>query len=93
VGVFVGFVFFVSIAVLSTTVGKMGKAPSALGNAMIFVGLFYIFSMLLIPSYLKTQSTTFVPVAIQAADLVTPYFFILGLVLLGFVGRRMGVSL
>ena len=93
VGVFVGFVFFVTIAVLSTTVGKMGKAPSALGTAMIFVGLFYIVSVLLIPAYLKTQSIPFSPVAIQAADLLTPYFFILGLVALGFVGKRMGVSL
>jgi len=93
VGVVVGFVFFVSIAVLSTTVGNMGKTPSSLGNAMIFVGLFYIFSILLIPAYLKAQSTPFVPVAVQAADLVTPYLFILGLVALGFVGRRMGVFL
>jgi predicted transporter len=93
VGVVVGLIFFASIAVLSTTVGKMGKAPSALGNAMIFVGLFYILSMLLIPAYLKTQSTPFAPVTIPASDLFTSYFFILGLVVLGFVGRRMGVFL
>jgi predicted transporter len=93
VGVVVGLIFFASIAVLSTTVGKMGKAPSTLGNAMIFVGLFYLLSILLIPAYLKTQSTPFVPVTIPASDLFTSYFFILGLVVLGFVGRRMGVSL
>jgi len=91
VGVFVGFVFFVTIAVLSTTVGKMGKAPSALGTAMIFVGLFYIFSVLLIPAYLKAASTPFVPIPIPASDLIPSYLFILGLVGLGFVGRRMGV--
>lgn len=93
VGAMVGFVFFTSIAVLSTTFGRMGKAPSALGNAMIFVGLFYILSMLLIPAYLKTQSIPFVPVAIPASDLFTSYVFILSLVALGFVGRRMGVFL
>lgn len=91
VGVFVGLVFFVTIAVLSTTVGKMGKTPSALGNAMIFVGLFYLLSILLIPAYLKAASTPFVPIAIPASDLITSYIFILGLVGLGFVGRRMGV--
>ncbi len=93
VGVVVGFIFFASIAILSTTVGKVGTSPSALGNVMIFVGLFYILSMLLIPAYLKTQSTPFAPVTIPASDLFTSYFFILGLVALGFVGRRMGVSL
>jgi predicted transporter len=93
VGVLVGLIFFASIAVLSTTVGKMGKAPSTLGNAMIFVGLFYLLSILLIPAYLKTQSTPFVPVTIPASDLFISYFFILGLVILGFVGRRMGVFL
>jgi predicted transporter len=93
VGAVVGLIFFVSIAILSTTVGKVGKAPSALGNVMIFVGLFYILSMLLIPAYLKTQSIPFVPVTIPASDLFTSYFFILGLVVLGFVGRRMGVFL
>lgn len=93
VGAIVGLIFFISIAVLSTTVGKMGKAPSALGNVMIFVGLFYILSMLLIPAYLKTQSTPFAPITIPASDLFTSYLFILGLVVLGFVGRRIGVFL
>lgn len=88
-----GLIFFISIAVLSTTVGKVGKAPSAMGNAMIFVGLFYILSMLLIPAYLNTQSTPFAPITIPASDLFTSYLFILGLVVLGFVGRRMGVYL
>jgi predicted transporter len=93
VGAIVGLIFFASIAILSTTVSKVGKAPSALGNAMIFVGLFYILSMLLIPAYLKTQSTPFAPITIPASDLFSSYFFIFGLVVLGFVGRRMGVSL
>jgi len=93
VGAVVGLIFFISIAALSTTVGKVGKAPSTLGNVMIFVGLFYILSMLLIPAYLKTQSTPFTPITIPASDLVTSYFFILSLVVLGFVGRRVGVSL
>ena len=93
VGAGVGFVFFASIAALSPAIGKMGKAPSALGNAMIFVGLFYILSILLIPAYLKTQSIPFVPISIPASDLLPSYFVILGLVVLGFVGSRMGVRL
>ena len=93
VGAGVGFIFFASIAALSPAIGKMGKAPSALGNAMIFVGLFYILSILLIPAYLDAQSTPFVPISIPASDLLPSYLLILGLVVLGFVGGRMGVRL
>jgi len=91
VGSFVGLVFFVSIAVFSSTVGRARRAPSALGNAMIFVGLFYILSILLIPAYLKTQATPFAPITVPASDLFTSYFFILGLVGGGDGYRRMGV--
>lgn len=93
VGAVVGLIFFASIAALSPAIGKMGKAPSALGNAMIFVGLFYILSILLIPAYLDAQATPFVPISIPASDLLPSYFLILGLVAIGFVGRRMGVRL
>jgi predicted transporter len=93
VGAIVGLIFFASIAALSPAIGKMGKAPSALGNAMIFVGLFYILSILLIPAYLDAQSTPFVPISIPASDLLPSYLLILGLVVLGFVGGRMGVRL
>lgn len=93
VGAVVGLIFFASIAALSPAIGRMGRAPSALGNAMIFVGLFYILSILLIPAYLKSQATPFVPISIPASDLLPSYLLILGLVALGFVGRRMGVRL
>ena len=91
VGAVVGLIFFISIAILSATFRRVGRAPSALGNAMIFVGLFYLLSILLIPAYLKAASTPFVPIPIPASDLIPSYLFILGLVGLGFVGRRMGV--
>ena len=93
VGAIVGLIFFASIAALSPAIGKTGKAPSALGNAMIFVGLFYILSILLIPAYLKSQATPFVPITIPASDLLPSYLLILGLVASGFVGGRMGVRL
>ena len=93
VGAAVGFIFFATIAILSPAIGKAGRAPSALGNAMIFVGLFYILSILLIPAYLDAQSTPFAPVTIPTSDLLPSYIFILSLVVLGFIGRRKGVSL
>ena len=93
VGAGVGLVFFATIATLSPAIGRMGRAPSALGNAMIFVGLFYILSILLIPAYLKSQATPFVPITIPTSEILPSYLLILGLIALGFVGSRMGVRL
>jgi len=91
VGLAVGLIFFLSVNLLSNLVGHVKKAPSALGSAMIFIGLFYILSILLIPAYLKSTSTPFAPVVIPSSDLIVSYLFILALVALGFSSRRMGV--
>ncbi len=93
VGALVGLIFFVTIAVLSTTMGQVGKTPSTMGNVMIFVGLFYILSMLIIPAYLNAQATIFVPATVPASDLIVSYLIIAALIVSGFVGRRMGVTL
>ncbi|MHC1631228.1 MAG: DUF2162 domain-containing protein [Methanotrichaceae archaeon] len=92
IGAAVGLIFFIAITVFSTTVGRIGRAPATLGNVMIFVGLFYILSILVIPAYLKSQTIPFVSEAMPASDLVTSYLFILSLVALGFVSSRWGVS-
>ncbi len=93
VGALVGMVFFVTIVTLSTCMGWVGKTPSTMGNVMIFVGLFYILSILIIPAYLKTQATIFVPATVPSSDLIVSYLIIAALVVSGFVGRRVGVTL
>jgi len=93
VGALVGLVFFVTIAALSTSMGRVGKTPSTMGNVMIFVGLFYILSILIIPAYLNAQATIFVPATVPSSDLIVSYLIIAALIVSGFVGRRMGVTL
>jgi len=91
IGAFVGLIFFVTIIIFSTVIGRIGKAPATLGNSMIFFGLFYLLSILIIPAYLKSQSTPFVPVTIPLSDLFTSYSFILALIVLGYACRKMEV--
>jgi predicted transporter len=92
IGALVGLIFFMSITAFSSTLGRFSQTPSALGNAMIFLGLFYILSILLIPAYLNSQKISFVSINLPVADMACSYLMILLLVALGFLGRKWGVS-
>jgi len=59
---------------------------------MIFLGIFYILSILLIPAYLNSQKITFLSISPPLADTGLSYLMILSLMALGFLGRRWGVS-
>jgi predicted transporter len=58
---------------------------------MIFLGLFYILSILLIPAYINCQRISFLPPGSSAAEIIPSYLIILSLMALGFLGRRWGV--
>jgi len=61
---------------------------------MIFIGLFYILSVLVIPAYLQIpKSSSQIAILIPAADLINSSLFMISLILLGFVSRRLGVIL
>jgi predicted transporter len=90
IGVLVGIIFFLSIAIFSSALGRIKSAPSVMGNAMIFLGLFYILSMLLIPAYLDSQKVSFVPMNLPVTDMAYSYLFILSIVALGFLARKRG---
>ena len=45
--------------IFSSSLGRIKGTPSSLGSAMIFLGLFYILSILLIPAYLNSQKISF----------------------------------
>jgi len=92
IGALVGLLFFLCIAVFSTALGRVKGTPSSLGNAMIFLGIFYILSILLIPAYLNSQKITFLSISPPLADTGLSYLMILSLMALGFLGRRWGVS-
>jgi len=89
-GALVGMLFFVSIAAFSTILGRMQGSPSTLGNAMIFLGLFYILSILLIPAYIESQKISFLLAGSQMTETVPSYLLILSIMAMGFLGRRWG---
>jgi len=91
IGALVGILFFFCIAVFSTALGRIKGTPSYLGNAMIFLGIFYILSILLIPAYLNSQKISFLSESPQLADMGISYMMIFTLMAMGFLGRRWGV--
>jgi predicted transporter len=91
IGLLVGFLFFFSIAAFSTALRRIKADPSSLGKAMIFLGLFYILSILLIPAYINCQRISFLPPGSSAGEIISSYLMILSLMALGFLGRRWGV--
>ena len=92
IGALVGLIFFFCIAAFSTVLGRIKGTPSSLGNVMIFLGIFYILSILLIPAYLNSQKIAFLSISPPLAEIGLSYLMILSLVTLGFLGRRWGIS-
>jgi len=92
IGALVGLLFFISIAAFSTILGRMQGSPSTLGNAMIFLGLFYILSILLIPAYIESQKISFLIAGSQLTGMIPSYLLIVSMVAMGFLGRRWGVG-
>ena len=91
IGLLVGFLFFFSIAAFSTALRRIKADPSSLGRSMVFLGLFYILSILLIPAYINCQRISFLPPGSSAGEIISSYLMILSLMALGFLGRRWGV--
>ena len=90
IGALVGLLFFISIVVFSTMLGRMEGTPSTLGNAMIFLGLFYILSILLIPAYIDCQRISFIAASASLMDIIPSYLLIISLMAMGFLARRRG---
>ena len=91
IGALVGAAFFSFITAFSSVLRRLNAKPSALGNAMIFLGLFYILSIILIPAYIGCLKTSFLSTSIPASELIPPYLSILTIMGLGFMSRRWGV--
>ena len=83
IGLMVGVTFFIGICGVSFGLQRFKKTPATLGNAMIFMGLFFLLSMILIPAYLQAK-TVESPVflinvkEIAATFIVMSVFFIIG---------------
>jgi len=97
-GLAVGIVFFFAIMGMSEALLRRSLAPSVLGNAMIFMGFSYMLSMLMILTSLGILTdpgtgTALTASEIPGADTVYVYVLLMGMVVLGFIGNKMGVSL
>ncbi|ETA66903.1 putative transporter [Methanolobus tindarius DSM 2278] len=80
VGLLVGLVFFISVVSSAYLFRKMGKKPDTLGNIMVFLGLFYMLSILLIPSFIKMQSMNITPVSSESVGIIP--FLVFGIFIL-----------
>ena len=86
VGLLVGTVFFLSILGVSLFIRKSGlkKNPSSLGGVMVFFGLFYLLSILLIPAYLPVSKMN-ITMDFPVGDVIPGFLFSVTMVLIGFI--------
>lgn len=91
IGTSVGFIFFITIIITSLLSKKFKKSPVNLGNIMIFIGSFYLVSVLLIPAYIQANDVQIAPLSISMPldNLVLFTLFILFLFFVGFLTHRM----
>jgi predicted transporter len=83
VGVLVGCVFFIAVVSSAYLFRKMGKTPDTLGNIMLFLGIFYLASVLLVPAYMQTQSMELASVSGDEVGIM-PFFIFAIIILAGF---------
>jgi predicted transporter len=91
VGTLVGIVFFISAVSSAYLFRKMGKKPDTLGSIMLFLGIFYMLGVLLIPAYIKTQSMNLQSTSYESVGLL-PFLVVAVFILAGYyMGKRRSV--
>ncbi|CCJ35143.1 putative transporter [Methanoculleus bourgensis MS2] len=87
-GAIVGGIFFAGIAGggagtnwIATKTGT--KNPSTLGNIMLFLGLFYLLCLLIVPAYLQAQDAPAFSTATDPAGMLLALTLMVALILLG----------
>ena len=88
IGIIVGVTFSVFVIVSSLFFRRLGKTPAALGDAMIFIGLFYILGALLMPAYMKTKQLEITSGNFDLAGTVVPLIALLFIIAIGFAIDR-----
>ncbi|MCK4475392.1 MAG: DUF2162 domain-containing protein [Methanophagales archaeon] len=85
VGTSVGFVFFITLITTSLLSRKFKKTPVNLGNVMIFIGSFYLLSVLLMPAYIQANDMQIASLSISISldklvlfVLIAIFFFFFG---------------
>ncbi len=85
IGIITGFIFIITISSIALLASKLGRSPSRLGNAMIFTGLFYILSILIIPAYLAAKEVAIPEIEIEWNMVWYAIFTMLLLISTGFI--------
>ncbi|HJH26917.1 MAG TPA: hypothetical protein C5S37_09160 [Methanophagales archaeon] len=94
VGMLVGGVFFVSITGMTFGIRKLKERkslnlnPSSLGGVMMFFGLLYFLSLLLIPAYLPVRDMELNIAGIPASDVILGLLFMVTLIAIGFIKKH-----
>jgi predicted transporter len=93
-GLLVGGVFFSTILVITTVLRRtrFSKKPSNLGSMMIFFGLLYLLSILLVPAYLPVSEMEISIRGFPVSDMIPGFLFILAMTSIGFVRGRIRIA-
>jgi predicted transporter len=81
-------VFFFALTMASAMGLRRFASPENLGIAMLFLGMFYLASILLIPSYLKLRTVDFTGIAPPTEDMIMGSGLFGIFILLGFLRGR-----
>ena len=90
-GLLVGGIFFSTIIVITTVLRRtrFSKKPSNLGSMMIFFGLLYLLSILLVPAYLPVSEMEITIGDFHIDEMLPGFLFVLVMTAIGFVRGRM----
>ncbi|MEA1894923.1 MAG: DUF2162 family putative transporter [Euryarchaeota archaeon] len=93
-GLLVGGVFFSTIIVITTVLRRtrFSKKPSNLGSMMIFFGLLYFLSILLVPAYLPVSEMDISIKGFPVSDMIPGFLFILLMTSIGFMRGRIRIA-
>jgi predicted transporter len=90
VGLLVGGIFSLSILGITFTIQKSSieKSPSNLGTVMIFFGMLYLLSIVLIPAYLPVYNMNIVIAGVSTEDMISGSLFAAVMIFIGFLVER-----
>lgn len=90
VGILVGGIFSLSILVITFAIqrSKLEKSPSNLGATMIFFGMLYLLSIVLIPAYLPVYDMNIVIAGVSIEDMISGSLFAVVMIFIGFLVER-----
>lgn len=93
-GLLVGGIFFISIIGITTVLrrSRFNKKPSNLGTIMIFFGLLYLLSILLVPAYLPVSEMQISIADFPVDDMIPGFIFIFIMIALGFIRSRIKLT-